>query len=180
MVCPRCQSLISDEVEQCACGYRFETQPTQSREPERFNMFGTTFLGEKITESPASEDAKSHLIRSVTIAGIVAVLFLVLLTLAHVRVFVSMLLAGLLAYLAWASYWGIVAATNAVADLGEQKAPEGFLGEFMMHVAVEALALGGMVLLPIVLGILYGILGGGVYEFLKYRKIANNPNYTAK
>jgi hypothetical protein len=143
-------------------------------------MFGTTFRGATVIQSPAADDARRQITLSLRIAVVVPLLFLSLLVLAGFEVFALLVLAGISAYVVWASYWGVVAAMRAVTNLGEREAPEGFLGKFIMKFILEALGLLGMVVVPIMLGILYGTLGGGIREFLNYRRTANNPNLALK
>jgi hypothetical protein len=85
-----------------------------------------------------------------------------------------MLVLGLSAYVAWASYWGIVGVASYVADLGAREVPD----ECNAASSIYLLALwaGPIVLAaPVVIGVLYGALGGGAYEFTKYRKFAKGP-----
>ncbi len=107
-------------------------------------------------------------------------LLIILLVLFEFDGIAFLAVAGISAYVAWASYWGIVAALRLATNIGEGKLPKGFLGELISKFITEGLGLLGMVLAPIALGILYGILGGGVREFLNYRRLANNPDLTLK
>jgi hypothetical protein len=80
---------------------------------------------------------------------------------------------GLSAYVAWASYWGISGILSYVADLQARDVP---VARTAIGIDLAALWIGPIVLAaPVVIGILYGALGGGVYEFMKRRKLAKAP-----
>jgi hypothetical protein len=49
-----------------------------------------------------------------------------------------------------------------------------------IHPIVEKSNLYGIILIPVALGMVYGTLGGGVYEFLKCRRIARHPDIAPK
>jgi hypothetical protein len=140
----------------------------------RFSIFGTTFQGAQIIQSPGSEDAKRHVFRSLAAAGAAPLLLLFPLVWTGLATQYLVLLLGLSAYVAWASYWGIVGIANYVADLGTREVPDDRSTAFSIE--LFALWIGPILIAaPVVIGILYGALGGGVFEFMKRRKVARAP-----
>jgi hypothetical protein len=151
----------------------------EDREPERFGMFGTTFRGSHVVRSPAGDDAERHIWQSLLTAAVVPLLVLILLIMSHVTMLWTVMGTAISAYVAWTSYWGIVGVSDILTDItagrSEEELPwylkfvkelieEGFHTEW----AVPLVAFG--------MGVLYGVLGGGLYQFLKHRKIASNPD----
>jgi hypothetical protein len=67
-----------------------------------------------------------------------------------------------------ASYWGILGVASAL-EIGW-----GVAIDLIDEPEVYALGVG------IVVGILYGIVGGRLYEFLKYRRVSKNPDLAMK
>ena len=138
----------------------------------KFSIFGTTFQGAEIIQSPGSEAAKRHIFRSLATAGATPLLLCFPLVWTGLATQYLVLLLGLSAYVGWASYWGVVGIASYVADLdaGEVERTSVF------SIYLLASWLGPIVLAaPVVIGILYGALGGGVYEFMKRRKLAKAP-----
>ena len=150
---------------------------------KRFSLFGTTFSGAQIIQSPASDNAKQLITRSFIIAMSVPSIVLVLLFLIGADVIGSLILISVSAYIAWASYWGIVGVFKFIE--GRRTAVK--IGHFFDHSFLEEMAksfltdpatglgLVGMIVLPVVIGMVYGVLGGCVYEFMRCRRIAQNP-----
>jgi hypothetical protein len=136
-------------------------------------MFGTTFRGAKIIQSPGSEDAKRHIIRSLAAAGATPLLLFFPLFWTGLATQYLVLLLGLSAYVAWASYWGAVGILSYVTDLQARDIPA---ARTAVGIDLAALWIGPIVLAaPVAIGILYGALGGGVHEFMKRRKLAKTP-----
>jgi hypothetical protein len=77
---------------------------------------------------------------------------------------------GASAYGAWASYWGIVGLSGGLMDRGHSRGVRTSL-RFLSH----HYGLLGVVGLPLILGILYGVCGGGAYQFLQNRRLMKNP-----
>ncbi len=138
-------------------------------EPEQFRMFGTTFQGSRVVQSPLSDNAKRHIFRSSILLGITPLIVLPVFLWNKLAALDSLALSVLAAYVAWASYWGGVGIADLLADHGERRAARAAL-----HVAVHHLGIYGLVGLPLTLGIVYGTLGGGAYEFVKSRRIVRN------
>lgn len=140
-------------------------------------MFGTTFEESRIVKSPASEDAKEHLTRSIVIASIACGVLFVGMAVFSRKPAVAVEAAAGSFYLAWASYWGILAVANGLAEITIRDLPN--LKALSEAIADKLFAKGGgclLILLPIAVGIVFGTLGGGIYIFLKYREIARNPD----
>ena len=152
-----------------------QDSPNARRTSEfRFSIFGTTFQGAQIIRSPKSEDDKRHMFRSLETAGATPLLLFFPLFWTGLATQYLVLLLGLSAYVAWASYWGIVGIASYVADLEARDVPAA--GIAVLGIDLAALWIGPMVLAALVaIGILYGALGGGVYEFMKRRKLAKTP-----
>jgi hypothetical protein len=166
MKCPRCGEE-PEIAERCACGYDFPKR-IELMQAEQFTMFGTTFRGTQIIRSPATDDARRHIIRSSVLAAIVPLLLLVPLLWNGVAVRDTLLVLMISAYVAWASYWGIVGVASAFTDHGDRPGWKVATHLTAHHLGVYLLGV------PIVLGILYGVRGGCAYEFLKYRRVLKN------
>ncbi len=136
---------------------------------ETFAMFGVTFKGEQIIRSPAADDARRHVIRSWALACVVPLPLLIILSWYGVGLLNTVALAIATAYIMWGSYWGIVGIARILVDAAGQSSTE--TGVFAAFCACDCRIL----VVPIALGILYGILGGGVNEFLKCREIIKDP-----
>ena len=144
----------------------------------RFSIFGTTFQGAQIIQSPGSEDAKRHIFRSMATAGATPLLLFFPLFWTGLATQYLVVILGLSAYVAWASYWGISGILSYVADLQARDVP---VARTAIGIDLAALWIGPIVLAaPVVIGILYGALGGGVYEFMKRRKLAKAPEISSK
>ena len=140
-----------------------DSPDARSRTSEsRFSIFGTTFQGAQIIQSPGSEDAKRHIFRSLATAGATPLLLFFPLAWTGLATQYLVLLLGLSAYVAWASYWGIVGIVSYVADLDAREVQ--CSASFSFNCL--ALWIGPIVLAPVVIGILYGALGGRVYAWL--------------
>jgi len=144
-----------------------QSQKPQNPSSERFSMFGTTFHGDKIVLSPADLDARQLIIRSFIIAPVSFLLATGLLVLNEVGVVTSLALAGFFTYIAWTSYWGIV---GIVRGWKEPKCGEPIEDLDLRDTILQMLGL--LIVAPFVIGILYGLLGGGIREFLYYRRLA--------
>jgi len=147
----------------------------QPEERERFVMFGTRFEGSRIVHHPAMDDAKQHLGRSWSIALAATLIVTVFLLWNQTPVFIAFVLAGLAAYVAWASYWGIVGfggwTTNFIANYVKPEKPP-FMEELLWNLATD-----GVLVIPLftaTIGILYGVVGGGILVWLKHRRIVAN------
>src|SRR5580698_4342529 len=123
---------------------------------EPFTMFGTTFRGAKIVRSPASDNAKRHMTRSWTFTGAATLVALALVFWHRIALPGVALALGMSAYGAWASYWGVVGVSGAMLD-PNRKRGNGIAFRFLSH----QFGLLGVVGFPLLLGILYGTLGGG-------------------
>ena len=91
--CPHCGSRTAGAAKVCGCGYNLDERP-QNPSFERFSMFGTTFRGAEIIQSPAVDDAEQLVIRSFVIAAVIPLIGLVLLLLHGVGIARSLLLTG--------------------------------------------------------------------------------------
>ncbi len=142
---------------------------------ETFTMFGVTFRGAQIIRAPAADDARRRVIRSWVLACVVPLPLLALLSWAGVGLLTSVALATASAYITWASYWGIMGIARILVDAGDQPAME-------TAVLAAILRLEPLILVaPIAaVGILYGMLGGGVYEFLRCREIIKHPELSSR
>jgi len=144
----------------------------------RFSIFGTTFQGAQIIQSPGSEDDKRHIFRSLVTAGATPLLLSFPLFWTGLATHRLLLLLGLSAYVAWASYWGTVGIASYVADLEARDVP---VARAVLGIDLAAHWIGPIVLAaPVAIGILYGALGGGVYEFMKRGKLAKAPEISSK
>jgi hypothetical protein len=100
---------------------------------------------------------------------------------ARVRKSSSLKFAGMSVYVVWAWYWGFAALVNFLTgsdkrtefatDLTKEfsRLSPGVTGVDNLAVFIVVVALG------ILFGVIYGILGGGIREFFKYRRMARNP-----
>jgi hypothetical protein len=141
----------------------------------RLSIFGTTFQGAQIIQSPGSEDDKRHIFRSLVTAGATPLLLFFPLFWTGLATHRLLLLLGLSAYVAWASYWGAVGIARYVADLEARDVPAA--SRAALGIDLVAFWIGPIVLAaPVAIGILYGALGGGVYEFMKRRKLVQRPS----
>lgn len=187
--CPACQRLNPGDVEICECGHRLgvhEESPArftlfgttiEEDPPTQFSMFGTIFQGSKVVQSPASEDAKLHLGRSLKLTIIVSGVVLGLGMLSG-DVLASFVGAAICAYLTWASYWGILGVVRRLTGYFENGVPNTFLGHFIVEFIGGKEGGGGLgwFILPVFLGIVFGIFGGGIGVYLRYQGIAENPD----
>jgi hypothetical protein len=148
-----------------------QSRPSES---DRFSIFGVTFRGAQIVQSPAADNAKRHVIRSSALGGIVSVLLLAALLWSGVSVSTSLLLAAISAYVAWASYWGTVGIARMLGNDGSRPGQE--MAEILMRLCLPLV--GPLALIAI--GALYGTLGGGASEFLKCREIIGNPGLASE
>ena len=174
MECPNCRLINPPDSAWCDCGYEFGARK-RSREsgrtlppvPEsaRFEMFGTTFQEGQIVRSPEGDDARRYMVLSWVITGVALLLVLGLLFLNRVALYKSLLILTVSAYVAWASYWGVVRVRNVWPD-----DTDSIGATIAVHIAAYQLGLFGLAI-PIVLGILYGVPGGGIHEFLRQRKV---------
>ncbi len=149
--------------------------------PQGFRIFGVALRGAEIVESPASEDAKRRLRTSwiFTAAGPLAILMLLVTN--GVGWTFSLKFAGMSVYVVWAWYWGFIALMNFLT--GSDKRVEAatdlttaFSGPAAVIFGIDSgIAFIAVVALGILLGVVYGTLGGGIREFLKYRSMARNP-----
>ena len=149
----------------CLCGYdlRPAIGPAGS---ESFRLFGTTFQGSRIVESPASQEAKRQFRRSMVLAAAAPLVLLAVLLLNGFALAHWILPLALSSYLAWGSYWGTV---GVIRMFSERK-----VSRWAIELAARHASLYGL-LLPVLIGVLYGVLGGGVYEFQRARRIVKNP-----
>jgi hypothetical protein len=144
-------------------------------------MFGTTFKGAQIIQSPASDNAKQLITRSFIVALAVPLNVLVLLFMSDADAVGSLILMAVSAYIAWASYWGIVGVFKFIEGrrtavrIGHFFERHSFLKEMAERFLTEKVGLGGMIVFPVVIGMVYGVLGGCVYEFMRCLRIAQNP-----
>jgi len=113
-------------------------------EPERFKMFGTTFEGSRVVQSPLSDNARFHMVRSSILLGVAPVIVLPLLLWKKWAVLGSLTLSVLSAYLGWASYWGVVGVANFLVDHGERRA-----AKTARHVVVHHFGIYGAVGVPL-------------------------------
>jgi hypothetical protein len=178
--------LTGPETEpQTGCGEDSQKLP-QASDQEQFRMFGTTFAGTQIIESPASDNAKQVIARSfkVTLALSLAVLGLLFADGANIAGL--LVLTALSAYIAWASYWGIAGVFKLIegrpiaVKIGEYFEAHPTLKEKTAEQLADKLGIVGIIAFPICIGIVYGVLGGCVYEFLRCRRIARNPELPAE
>jgi hypothetical protein len=86
----------------------------------------------------------------------------------------SMLLASVALYAGWASYWGIAGTGGLLAGAADDEAGSRAVKRAGTFVVRHA-GIWGVVGVPILLGLVHGNLGGGVYEFLRFRRIARDP-----
>jgi hypothetical protein len=178
--CPRCGLDNSETSLRCSCGQDVEGL-SEATEDKRFSMFGTTFQGAQIIESPASDNAKQHIARSFRAALAVPLIVLVLLFISEADIAGSLILMAVSAYIGWASYWGIVGVFKFIegrrtaVKIGYFFEAHSFVREIAERLLTEKVGLGGMIAIPIGMGIVYGVLGGCVYEFMRCRRIAQNP-----
>ena len=136
-------------------------------------MFGTTFEGAEIVQSPAGENAKRHMMWSSAALAVVTPIVGIACFLSDVLPIYSVALAVIAGYCVWASYWGAVAVSRVLtADHRGTKVG--------LHAMAHHLNIYGLIGLPLTVGILYGTLGGGVYEFLKQRQLIRNPGGPAR
>jgi len=168
MQCPKC-GIDTRTVGRCGCEFTLETQPRLAPS-ERFSMFGTTFEGARIVQSPAAENARQHVTRSWLLACAAPLIALAPLLWNRVSVLDSLALMCLSAYVAWATYWGTVGVSNFLMGQANRRGAEA-----AMHFAAHRLGTYALVVVPLTLGILYGTLGGGMREFLKHRRVVRNP-----
>jgi hypothetical protein len=171
MRCTRCGMPITGIAGQCGCGYKPETvQPNEN--PEPFTMFGTTFRGSTVICTPATEDAKPHFKRSLIAAALAPPLVLLpfLGTVLTLPITLGLVIPA--AYAGWAVYWGFVGIGNLLL-LEEGELSPGW--EKMIHGLIHAL--GEHPLVVAFIAISYSALGGGIREFLKYRRIASDPSF---
>ncbi|HEV2199542.1 MAG TPA: hypothetical protein VGR73_06960 [Bryobacteraceae bacterium] len=107
----------------------------------------------------------------------VSFIVLVLLFISEADIVGSLILMAVSVYIAWASYWGIVGVFKFIqgrrtaVKIGHFFERHSFLKGLAERFLTEGVGLGGMIVLPVV----YGVLGGGVYEFIRCRRIAQNP-----
>jgi len=139
---------------------------------ERFSMFGVAFQGSQLIQSPAGDNAKVHLRRSWIAAGAVALLALIGIWCWPLPAAAAVLLPGFAFYVGWACYWGFVGVADFLTDLAARDANRGFAWHAGIHLLVERMSVYGPPLAFATVGIAYGILGGGIREFLKYRRLA--------
>jgi hypothetical protein len=133
-------------------------------------------------ESPASQNAKTRILWSWIIAGAAAALVLVIGTLSLVASlfsndpngpsFFAMLFGVplgslIVAYLCWSTYWGIPVVWAWWRKL---------FSEIGWSITATPLAMVILLVLffyiPLFCGYMYGALGGAIYQYFKYRKIA--------
>ncbi len=136
-------------------------------------MFGTTFEGSRLVHQPAIDDAKVHLTRSWVMSGVAPLLLMVVLFWIQMAVVRALILTGSLIYIVWACYWGFVGLFDTVTMYGERL----FHNPKTEHMAITFILHVFGVGLPLVIAILYGILGGGAYQYVRYRRIASNVSY---
>jgi hypothetical protein len=152
------------------------TERSSRQSPTHFSLFGTTFEDSRIVKSPASEDAKEHLARSTFVTAIASgVLFVGTALMSH-KSMAAFELAAAFSYLVWASYWGILAVVNGLAEITIREMPN--LKAWSKAIADKLFEHGAgflLILLPIAVGIVFGVLGGGTFVFLRYLKIAKHP-----
>jgi hypothetical protein len=147
-------------------------------------MFGTTFKGAQIIQSPASDNADQLITRSFELAVAVPLVVLILLLVSEADIVGSVILVAVSAYIAWACYWGIVGVFKFIggrrtaAKIGHFFERHSFLERMARSFLTDpanGLGPGGTVALTVVIGMAYGILGGCVYEFMRCRGVAQNP-----
>ncbi len=160
------------------CGYTFQ-RPQLNKEPDLFTIFGTTLRGSQVIRSPEGDNAKRHIRRSLTAAGLIPAFVLILMLWSHVTRLGALILLSLSPYAGWAGYWGIVSVGNNLVSL-EDSDSSLRLKEGMLHFLIAHLGPLGFLIVFGTTGALYGILGGGIHEFLKYRRVVLNLGRDSK
>jgi hypothetical protein len=115
------------------------------------------------------------------VALTVSLIVLVLLFISETDIPGSLILIAVSAYIAWASYWGIVGVFKFIEGrrtslkIGHFFEANPFLSEMAERLLTEGAGLVGMIAIPVGTGMVYGVLGGCIYEFRRCRRIAQNP-----
>jgi hypothetical protein len=148
------------------CGGEFDAHTGNAA--ARFTIFGATFHGAEIVETPDSANAKLHMSRSLAVAAGAPPLVLLFAHLSGVSWTVSSVAAAIAIYVAWASYWGVLGVLELLAHEASGAA------DVAIHFLFHHLHIHGFVL-PVLIGVVYGTLGGGVWEFSKHRRTMRNP-----
>jgi hypothetical protein len=162
------ESLSSDAVVE-GDGRGLTRSP--NREDE-FTMFGTTFRGPKIIRTPATEDAKPHFRRSLFAAAFAPPILLLPLLGSDLTIPAALALVVPAAYAGWAIYWGFVGIGNLMLREEEGEVSPGW--QKIIHAMLHGL--GEHPAAIAVIAVLYSACGGGIREFLKYRRIVSHPS----
>jgi len=131
-----------------------------------FRLFGATFRGTELMDSPAMANAREHMRRSIVVSAVAPVFAVAVLLLAGVSVRTALVCGAVAIYLAWSCYWGVVGLSDKAAD------------DRWRNGMKEAWVDGGYVstiftvLFPWAVALVFGPFGGGIYFFLRYRKLA--------
>ena len=145
---------------------------SSTSQPEQFTMFGTTFRGSQIIRTPVLDDAKPHFKRSFIAAAVAPPLTLLPFMPAPFTVPELLVLIILSSYAGWSIYWGFVGLGNQIMKERELSPAT----ERMIQGLGRSLGrgLGKHPIVAAVLVVGYSMLGGGIHEFLKYRRIVAN------
>jgi hypothetical protein len=132
-------------------------------------MFGTTFRGSQLIRTPALDDAKPHFKRSFIAAVVAPPLTLLPFMPTAFTLPEALVLVILTAYAGWSIYWGFVGLGNQLMKEREFSPATERMIHGLGHKLGEGLGEHPIVAAAIVVA--YGMLGGGIHEFLKYRRI---------
>jgi len=131
-----------------------------------FRLFGAAFRGSELVESPAMANAREHMRRSMVVTAVAPVFAIGVLFLVGSSVGTALVCGVAATYLAWSCYWGFVGLSDKAAEDRWRKG---------LKDAWEAGAVTSSrvtLLFPLLVALAFGPLGGGIYFFLRYRKLA--------
>jgi membrane protease YdiL (CAAX protease family) len=90
---------------------------------------------------------------------------------ALMLILISPFASALAAYVFWGLYWGIPAVWRWWRNLRSSASGSGFFVIFDNWIVLLILIM-FFFYVPLIVGEFYGIFGGGIYEYMKYKKIA--------
>lgn len=136
-------------------------------------MFGATLHGSEVIRTQADaeanlDDANLHIRRSIVFACVMSMLAMLILICSHVSTIIALLVMSIIAYSAWSAYWGFLSIGNFFVRSDDNYRVPGWM-KVVMRILFNHLLI--FVILFFAVALLYSVLGGGMREFFRYRKI---------